>query len=150
MSRCLNILLVLALLAPIGTTFTGAARGETVVEARQRLMVSIVRATKVPRAMVAGEAPFDEAAVKAAVKQVLEATAVMPRLFPDGSLDATSTALPAIFENRADFEIRLLELEKAAVALAFAAKQGPEDFKFAFSEYEASCDSCHAKYRKPE
>lgn len=150
MSRCLNVLLVLAVLAPIGTAIAGAARGETVLEARQRLMVSIVRATKVPRAMAAGEAPFDEAAVKAAVKQVLEATAVMSGLFPDGSVDSASAALPAIFENRADFEIRLVELEKAAVALAFAAKQGPEDFKFAFSEYEATCDSCHAKYRKPE
>lgn len=131
-------------------TLVSLASAETIIEARQRLMVSMVRATKIPRAMVQGEADFDAEAVKEAVKQVLEASSVMPKLFPDGSVDPSSTALPTIFENRVDFEARIIELEKSAVALAFAAQSGPDELAFAFGEYEATCDSCHQKYRKPE
>lgn len=143
---CLGLAVALATVSLTG----GPVGSETIVEARQRLMVSIVRATKIPRAMAKGEAALDEAAVKEAVKQVLEATSVLPRLFPNGSIDATSAALPGIFENRADFEARFLELEKTAVMLALAAKSGGDSFTFAFDEYQATCDGCHAAYRKPE
>lgn len=148
--RPISAVLACSVLVAVMAVPSGPTLSETIVEARQRLMVSVVRATKVPRAIVQGEAEFDAAAVNEAVKQVLEATSVMPRLFPDGSIDATSTALPAIFSNRVDFEARFLDLEKAAVMLAFAAQKGPDELAFAFEEYQATCDSCHAKYRKPE
>lgn len=143
---------VLAFCALLATSMypSGPSHSETVVEARQRLMVSVVRATKIPRAMAQEEADLDPKAVNEAVKQVLEATSVLPRLFPDGSIDSTSKALPTISSDRVDFEARFLELEKAAVMLALAAQQGSDEFAFAFGEYQATCDSCHAKYRKPE
>ncbi|GLS75850.1 hypothetical protein GCM10007904_11850 [Oharaeibacter diazotrophicus] len=143
----LRLAVVLALAAALAPVAVGA---ETVVEARQRLMVSMIKATKVPRAMVAGETAFDVGAVDEAVKQVLEATALMPKLFPDGSAGGPSAALPAIFQNRADFEGRLLDLEKASVQLAFAARQGKDEMAYAFHEYEAVCEGCHAKYRRPD
>lgn len=139
----------LALFLPFLTSIAEAGAADSPIETRRRLMVEMIQATKIPRAMVRGEAPFDAGAVKNATRRVLEATAALPRLFPDGTSEG-SAALPALFENRADFEARFLELEQAAITMALAARKGPGELAFAFGEYQAVCDGCHERYRKPE
>ncbi|WP_413205738.1 c-type cytochrome [Rhodospirillum sp. A1_3_36] len=127
----------------------GFAAADTVVETRQKLMVELIKATKIPRAMVQQGAPFDGAAVRAAVDRVLAVTPQLPSLFPDGSTTGSATR-PALFENRADFEARLGALETAARAMAEAAGQGAEALPSAYGAYAAVCDSCHEVYRMPE
>ena len=121
-----------------------------VVETRQRLMVSMIGATKIVRAMVRGETPFDPAQVQESAVRVLEASKVLPTLFPDGSITPASATLPVALTNRADFNARFLDLEKFTVGLVFAAQQGPEELASAFGEYSEVCDSCHEAYRKPD
>lgn len=120
------------------------------VEARQRLMVSVVRATKIPREMAQGKTEIDAAAVRAAMLPVIEAAAVLPGLFPESSSGLKSGALPAVWREPEAFRAGFTELEQAAVQLVFAAEQGGDAFAFAFDAYAATCDSCHAKYRAAE
>ena len=127
-----------------------ASHAADVVETRQRLMVSMIGATKVVRAMVQGSSPFDAAKVEESVARVIEAGSVLPTLFPEGSITPASAAMPSLLTNRADFDARFLELEKAAVALAFAAQSGPDEMAYAFGDYTRVCDGCHETYRKPD
>ena len=66
-------------------------------------------ATKTVVGMLKG-APFDLAAVKAALKKYGDAAAKAPALFPDDSKTGDTNALPAIWENKADFEARFAKL----------------------------------------
>ncbi|MBH0237887.1 c-type cytochrome [Methylobrevis albus] len=120
------------------------------VEARQRLMVSVVRATRIPREMAQGKTEIDAAAVRAAMLPVIEAAAVLPGLFPDSSSGMKSGALPAVWREPEAFRAGFTALEQAAVQLVFAAEQGGDAFAFAFDAYAATCDSCHARYRAAE
>ncbi len=138
--------LAVALLVPSAA----APRAEDVVETRQRLMVSMIGATKVVRAMVQGSSELDALKVKDAVGRVLEANSVLPALFPEGSITSVSAAKASILTNRADFNARFLELEKASVALAFAAQSGPDEVAYAFGDYTRVCDGCHETYRKAD
>jgi cytochrome c556 len=127
----------------------GFARADSVVETRQKLMVELIKATKIPRAMVQEGAPFDGEAVRAAVERVLFVTPQLPSLFPEGSTTG-SAARPALFQNRVDFEARLDALETAARAMAEASGQGAEALPSAYRAFAAVCDSCHEVYRIPE
>ncbi|MCW1843056.1 c-type cytochrome [Prosthecomicrobium hirschii] len=132
------------------TLVSTGTRGETLVEARQRLMVAVVKATKVMREMAQGKAKLDPDLVKDSVRTVSEATAVLPNLFPEGSQAETSAALPALWQNKEDFDARLDEMNRSAILLVFAARQGDGAFRYAFDQYQQVCQGCHAKYRKPE
>ncbi|ODN71798.1 c-type cytochrome [Methylobrevis pamukkalensis] len=136
---------------PVGAGPAETAEADTppVVAERQQLMVRLIKATKVPRAMVKGERDHDPAAVRAAMAEVITAAAALPGLFPEGSGEG-SHALPTVWDTRADFDARLAQIEPHAAALAFAADAGPDALASAFAEYIAVCDGCHAVYRKPE
>ncbi len=125
----------------------GAEEPASQVETRQRLMVSLIRAAKVPRAMVAGERPHDPAAVREAMAQVIEATRVLPMLFGDDAGAASATRASAA-SHRDDFLAGFPALEREAVAMVFAAEKGPEALAFAYDEFIHVCDSCHESFRQ--
>src|SRR5208283_2035343 len=57
--------------------------------------------------MLKGATPFDLAAVQASLKTFATAARTEPTLFPDTSKTGGGTAvLPAIWENKADFDAR--------------------------------------------
>lgn len=135
----------IALVVPL----TAAVTAETLIEARQRLMVSIVKSTKVLREMAEGRAPLRADAVKESVRPIVEAASVLPRLFPEGT-ESGSSAKTEIWQSKAEFDARLGEMHRSALLLIYAAQQGDQAFRFAFDQYAQGCDSCHAKFRKPE
>ncbi len=126
----------------------GTPDGEP-IKTRQHLMVEMIKATKVPRAMVRDGAPFDGAAVQAAMERVLAATERLPALFPEGSAPGSYTR-PALLENRAELEARFAALSDAARAVSAASRTGAEALPAAYHAYATVCDSCHDLYRLPE
>jgi cytochrome c556 len=102
--------------------------------------------------VVKGEKPFDAAAVMAALEglkangEKFDADA----LFPAGSDQGDTKALPKIWEDMAGFKAAEDKYE-AAVAAAIAAKpQDVDGLKQVFGPIGASCGGCHQTYRAPQ
>ena len=120
---------------------------EDLIEKRQAMMKDNGAQAKVAAQMVQGATPFDAAAAKAAMEKLAANAAEIPADFAPGS--EGGDALPAIWENFADFEAKAMDLKTAAEAAAVAADQGAEAFGQAFGAVGASCGACHKVYRKP-
>lgn len=75
--------------------------------------------------------------------------AAIPGLFPAGS-SGESRARPEIWQNRADFERKALDLQQAAEELS---RRGAAGDAAGYAEQarvvQAACNACHALYREP-
>jgi cytochrome c556 len=77
-----------------------------------------------------------------------EAGEKAPALFPDNSKTGGDTAaLPAIWENKADFTAKLAKFASDAKA-AGAATKDFDSFKVQITEVRKNCGGCHQTYRK--
>jgi cytochrome c556 len=124
----------------------GAAMAdEDVIKERRALMKANGAATKTVVGMLKG-APFDLDAVKAALKSYAEAAAKEPALFPESSKGGDTNALPAIWENKADFNARFAkfadDINAASTAIVDAAS-----FKATMPGVLKNCGGCHELYR---
>ena len=115
-------------------------------EQREAVMKEVGGGFGVINKMNRGQAPFDAAAATAAFEKIAAAGAGFAPLF-DGAPSPTKTSLPAIWENKADFDTRLAKLQADATAGAAEAAKGEAEFKTAFSALAQNCSGCHEKYR---
>ena len=118
---------------------------EDPIVARRALMKANGAATKTVVGMLKG-APFDLEAVKAALKNYGDAAAQAPGLFPDTSKTGDTNALPAIWDNKADFEARFKKLA-ADVSAASSAITDEASFKANMPGVLKNCGGCHEQYR---
>ena len=72
---------------------------------------------------------------------------ITPTLFPPGSGDGETEALPAIWENPEDFAERLDAFSEAANGLRAAAETGG-DVGAATQKLGQACKGCHDSYRQ--
>ena len=122
------------------------AQQQDPIAARKALMKANGQAAGVGTKMVKGEEPFalDKAKkVFATYQDVAKAHA----LFPETSKTGDTAALPAVWENKADFEAKLTKLANEAKA-AEAATRDLDMFKAQFAEVQKNCGGCHQTYRK--
>jgi len=137
-----------AILAGVCVIGAGVALAQgNVIEERQAAMKAIGGAAQPAVAMLRGQAPFDQAAAQAAFRAMAEHTRKAKDMFPDGSLDG-SRAMPAVWENKADFDARMSKLADAADA----AGQKVSDLaslKATLPGVMANCGACHTTYRAP-
>jgi cytochrome c556 len=122
------------------------AQQQDPIAARKALMKANGQAAGVGTKMVKGEEPFalDKAKkVFATYQDVAKAHA----LFPETSKTGDTAALPAVWENKADFEAKLTKLANEAKA-AEAATRDLDTFKAQFAEVQKNCGGCHQTYRK--
>jgi len=120
------------------------------IAARKALMKGNGDQSKIANDMFNGKRPFDLGAAKKAFATFAEAGEKAPALFPDSSKTGGDTAaLPAIWENKADFEARLAKLARESKAAAEATKDF-DSFKAQFGELRKNCGGCHKTYRKKE
>ncbi len=126
------------------------AQNAEVIKERKANFKAMGDAAKPTGAMIKGEADFDIAAVKNAIKVFQEKAALQGKLFPDDSKEGEKTeALPAIWENKADFEERFVKLAEAAKA-ADTSITDEDTFGTEWPKVMGNCGSCHKKYRKPK
>ncbi len=133
----------------LATLATATIAAEDPIKVREELMEGIGDAAKVVGPMMQGKAPFDAAKAAEAFTTISKNAADFPNHFPEGSDTGKTEALPAIWENKADFDARSKKLAEDAAAAAAAAGQGEEAFKAAAGAAFSNCKGCHEKYRKP-
>ena len=115
------------------------------IAARKALMKSNGAATKTIVGMLKC-APYYLAAVQSALKSYADYAAAAPALFPDSSKTGDTHALPAIWDNKADFEARFKKFGADASA-AMAAVTDEASFKANVPGVLKNCGSCHETYR---
>jgi cytochrome c556 len=113
---------------------------------RQALMKANHKAVDLLIPMLKG-GPFDLATTQAALKTFIDTADKAPALFPDDSKTGNETnALPAIWQNKKDFEERFAKLGVDAKA-ALGATKDAASFKATMPKVLDNCDGCHEHYR---
>ena len=104
-------------------------------------------------AMVKGEMPWKEMQMAGYADQLAALTTLdVLRGFPDGADKGTTRAKPEIWENKADFEVKMDELIKAVNALQVVANEGT-DRKAIAAQVGATgkaCKACHDDYKSED
>jgi cytochrome c556 len=117
------------------------------IAARRAIMKANGDQSKIATDMLEGKAPFNLDAAKKIFATFAEAEKVKT-LFPDNSKTGGDTAaLPAIWENKADFEAKLAKFVADAKA-AGPATTDADTFKVQITEVRKNCGGCHQLYRK--
>ena len=140
MKRTLTAFVLLAL----GATATYAA--SDAIAQRQALMKANGKAATAIVAIMKG-GPLDLAVLQSSLKTFIDAAQKGPALFPDDSKTGDDTAaLPAIWENKADFNARFAKLGADAND-ALAKVKDEASFKAIVPSIFNNCGGCHEKYR---
>src|ERR1700759_3200826 len=117
------------------------------VAERRALMKHDGEAAKKLFDMSKGKIPFDLAAVKVALQTLNEGATKSAALFPDNSKTGGGTAaLPAIWQNKADFDARFAKFKKDVEA-AQAGITDEATFKTLAPAVFKNCGSCHELYK---
>jgi cytochrome c556 len=129
----------------IGVTAVGAQSDP--IAARKELMKGIGAQTKTGGGMAKGEVPYDQTKAQAIFASYVDVAAKAPNLFPPTSKTGGDTAaLPAIWENKADFEARFAKFSADAKQAQGSVKD-LDTFKATFSAITKNCGGCHEMYR---
>jgi cytochrome c556 len=139
----------------VGGLVAGAAlahEGATgIIAERMKAMENMGRELKVMIGMVDGEGPLDRAAFLRHAEAFHEDCHRVEAMFPPGSIDHHSHALPAIWERPDEFQEEMRRLHEASEELvAIAASADSATLHAAFDEIKDTCTSCHEAFRKPE
>ena len=125
------------------------AGADGVVKDRMDMMGEIARAMKTIGQMIKGEVSYDAEAAKAAANEIYGHMSHMTEMFPEGSTEKPSEALPAIWENWDEFVALSDKLKIDAKQLAEIAgsSTSADGIKAQFGLVGKSCGSCHEKFR---
>jgi cytochrome c556 len=125
----------------------GGVLAADVIAQRRALMHDDGIAAKKLFDMAKGTAPFDLAIAQASLKTLANGAEKTPLLFPDDSKTGGGTAaLPAIWENKADFNARFAKFSKD-VAEAIATTRDEASFKAIAPRVFENCGGCHELYK---
>ena len=115
------------------------------VQAWMHGMEQISAATKVLGNMARGRADYDSDAAEAAKAALVRHATDIPVLFKVQATDPKSDALPAIWEDYADFTEKAAALGKAAEQLDVSSA---DTIGAGMRAVGATCKSCHGAYRR--
>ncbi|MBX9618958.1 MAG: hypothetical protein BVN32_14710 [Proteobacteria bacterium ST_bin14] len=119
----------------------------TAIAERKDILKGFGAAARDPGAMLKGEAAFDLAKVQNFLKVLQDGSPKLKALFPADSKSGGETkALPAIWDNQADFFARFDKLAVDAKAAEVAIKD-EASFKTELPKVLGNCGGCHRPYR---
>jgi cytochrome c556 len=114
---------------------------------RRALMKHDGEAAKKLFDMSKGKIPFDLATVKASLQTLDEGATKTATLFPDNSKTGGGTAaLPAIWQNKADFDARFAKFKKDVEAAQAGITDEASFMKLAPVVFK-NCGGCHELYK---
>jgi cytochrome c556 len=135
-----------AALAAFGVTAVVAQSDP--IAARKAVMKENGNQSRIAREMIEGKQPFDLAAAHKVLVTFAGTADKMKPLFPDNSKSGGDTAaLPAVWENKADFDAKMVKFSADAKEKDTSVKD-LDSFKAAMGEVGKNCGGCHNTYRK--
>ena len=141
-------LVLVAVFAALGATAV-IAQGDPIA-ARKAIMKENGAQSRIAREMIEGKQPFDLAKAHKVLTTFADVHTKAKPLFPDSSKTGGETeALPAIWENKADFEAKLAKFSADAKE-ADATVKDLDSFKAAIANVGKNCGGCHNTYRKKQ
>jgi cytochrome c556 len=126
----------------------GAQQGDVIAQ-RQNLMKSNQEQLRLLVGMARGQQPFDAARAQAALQTIERNGEQTPALFPAGSHQGKTAALPVIWERKADFDARAAKLAQDAKA-AQSKISDQAGLQAVIQPVGQNCGGCHEVYRKKE
>lgn len=141
--------LVLLIVGIFMTTASAQVKPEQAIAYRKAVYHVIVWNWSPLAGMVRGSIPYDKAKFERNAKRIAQIVPALIEGFPAGSDKGAETeALPAIWQNFADFQSKMKTFETESAALAKVSKTGDfESVKLQFAKVGAACKSCHEKYK---
>lgn len=139
-------LVVAAALLSVGVT--AAVAQSAAIQARKDVLKTFGPASRAPGLMLRGEAPFELAAVQAALRVFAEGAPKLPALFPDDSQSGDTKALPLIWQEKDKFNAIFTKLEADSKA-AMTSITSEATFKTEMPKVLGNCGTCHTAYRAP-
>ena len=141
-------MLAIGIMAISGIAFAHSG-AEGVVKERMHRMSDIANSMKTIGKMIKGETGYDAEAAKTSALKIHGHMVHMEKLFPEGSTDKPSEALPAIWENWNEFLSIFDQLGSDAKQLAdiAGAASSSDEIAAQFAKVGKSCGSCHEKFR---
>ena len=137
---------IIAVSATTAVFAHGGAMG--VVKERMDLMSAIGKNMKSVASMVKGDAKFDPTAIEASAKSMAEHSTKINDLFPKGSLEKPTEALPSIWEDWGRFAQLSKDLETEANKLAEVAISGDKRaIMMQFAQTGKVRSTCHTNFR---
>ncbi|HTP83581.1 MAG TPA: cytochrome c [Alphaproteobacteria bacterium] len=119
-----------------------------VIKQRQELMKANGAAAKTLADMMKGEKPYSQQAAHQAAVTINDNSKKIPSMFPAGSgaeAGVKTDALPAIWQNKADFDTKAKNLETESAKLVAANDEAA--VKAQFGNVGKACGGCHEGYR---
>ena len=117
-------------------------------EYRQLLMGGI-RAHLGASGMIVNGATSNDGHLLAHAEGLNDLAQALPDAFQEGTGGEGSDALPAIWENPADFQSKLEAFQVAAAGFLAAVQSGDDSsYADAFGEVRGTCRGCHTDYRQ--
>jgi cytochrome c556 len=125
------------------------AQSSDPITQRQNLMKNNQEQVRTLTGMARGQAPFNAATAQAALQRVAQNAQQIPALFPPGSQQGKTAALPTIWERKADFDAHAAKLEQDAKAVQ-ASITDQASLQAAIQRVGQNCGGCHETYRRKE
>ncbi|WP_457090742.1 c-type cytochrome [Microvirga sp. P5_D2] len=145
MRKTVVVVAALSIVSGLGVV---AQQGDPITQ-RQNLMKSNQEQVRLLTGMARGQAPFDAARAQAAFQTIERNAEQIPALFPAGSHQGKTAALPVIWERKADFDAHAAKLAQAAKA-AQTRVTDQAGLQAVIQPVGQSCGGCHETYRKKE
>ncbi len=144
----LRSLVVVAALVVVPTAgFAQDARVAQQVKLRQSAYTVLGAQMGLMGAMASGRMPYDAGTFRTAADRAAFMATIVSDTFPAGSA-GNSKAKPELWQQQADFQKLMKDMQVKTAALATAAKGNDlEAIKPAFGAAGASCKACHDKYK---
>lgn len=139
---------VLAGALAVGGLGVMAQQGDPITQ-RQNLMKNNQEQLRLLTGMARGQAPFDAARAQAAFQAIERNAEQAPALFPPGSHQGKTAALPVIWERKADFDARSAKLAQDAKA-AQGRVTDQSGLQTVIQSVGQNCGGCHEVYRRKE
>lgn len=142
----------------VGVAVTTALGSSTLVQAhkgakgivmeRMMAMKSISESMKTIGLMVRGKTQVEDAKLKDAAAAINKHATTIPKMFPKGSINGPSEALPAIWEKWQDFESQAKDLASYASKIETLSDANKDTLKPLFAGLAKTCSGCHQDFRK--
>jgi cytochrome c556 len=119
------------------------------IKQRQALMKNNQEQLRTLTGIARGQAPFDANVVRAAMQRLEQNATQIPPLFPPNSQTGETSALPVIWQQKADFDARAMKLAQDA-RTGITRVTNPATLQAELQVIGQNCGGCHQVYRKPQ